>query len=610
MPLDLDHSRLRRVVPFALLGVLVAAAASVTSSARLERADYTMNNGTEVSTLDPAIVTGVPEGRVIRALYEGLVVKHPETLAPLPGMAESWEISKDGLEYTFHIREGARWTNGDPVTAHDFVYSWKRLLDPNTGAEYAYQLWYVEGAEAYTTEVTGEGQPVNAFDSVGIRAADDHTLRVRLRSPTPYFLDLVGFYPLFPVNQRCIEEALAANPDTGAIDWLRPENLVTNGPFRILDRRINDRIRLVKNETYWDAQHVAMRTVDVLAVEHYGTMLNLYLTGEVDFIDRVATNVVPRLMEREDFDPTLYMGSYFYRVNVTRPPLDDLRVRRALALTIDRKGIAEKIMKKGELPFWSFVPPVVEGYTNAPMASATERELAAGHTSAIAYEAAFAADIEQARHLLAEAGFGPGGAELPVIELLYNTSEAHRDVAEVVRDSWLRNLGVRAQLLSQEWKVYLTSQSSLDYDVSRSAWIGDYADPNSFLDMFLTDGANNRTGWSNPRYDELIAAAARELDPALRMELLHEAEAILMEELPILPIYAYVTQNMVKPRLGGFMPNVQDEHFPKFFYWMDDAELAGRRAALPPDVVRVDPGGPAGGLYPPAGRDAVVRPGN
>lgn len=583
---------IRQAVPVALLGGLLFLALRSALSARLERADFVFNNGTEVQSFDPAIVTGVPEGRLLRHLFEGLYVKHPKTLELLPGMAESFELSPDGLDYTFHIRREARWSNGDPVTAHDYVWSWRRLLNPETAAKYAYQLYYVEGAEAFNTEVDELGDPLHDFDTtVGIRASDDHTLHVRLSSPTPYFRELLAFYPTFAVNRRNIEEAQERWPGSWEIEWLKPENLVVNGPFRVAERRVNDRIRLVKNPDYWDADNVAFETVDVLAVEHYGTMLNLYLTGEVDWIDRIAPNVIPRLVGREDFQPQPYLGSYFYRVNVTKPPFDDVRIRRALALTIDRRAVVEKIMKCGEAPSFGFCPPM-PGYENAEMA----------HAALDDPDAAFAADCERARELLAEAGFGPGGRRFPTMEIHYNTSEQHRDVAEVIANSWKSHLGIDVKLLNQEWKVYLDTQSNLAYDVSRSAWIGDYLDPMTFIDLFVTGGENNKTGWGNAEYDALVAEAYAEPDVERRLERIREAERILLDELPILPINYYVSRNLVNPRLGGFEENLLDEHWPKFLYWRDDAELAERRAAGRQGVELVPARGPSEGLYPPSGR--------
>ncbi|MCZ6597475.1 MAG: peptide ABC transporter substrate-binding protein [Planctomycetota bacterium] len=586
----------RQVVSLALLLGLLGLGLAVVGSARREPADITFNNFAEVSTLDPATVTGVPEGRVLYAIFEGLCIKHPQTLEPLPGMAESWEVSADGLSYVFHLRAEARWTNGDAVTAHDFVWAWERFLNPNTGAQYAYQLWYVKGARAYTTEVDDDGQPLHSFEAVGIRAADDLTLVVELEAPTPFFLDIVTFYPLMPVNRRNIEEAQARWPHNWEVAWLRPENLVTNGPFRVVERRINDRMRLEKFEGYWDADNVAFDSIDVTATEHYTTSLNLYLTGEIAWIDKIPNNLIPRLLPREDFNPKPYLGSYFFRVNVERPPFDDQRVRRALALTIDRKAICEKITKSGQVPSWTFVPPGLEGYEPVPMDHSPTGDAFAD------YDAAFARDCERAVELFAEAGYGPGGKPLPTIEIHYNTSETHRDVAEVIADGWKRLLGVNAKLLNQEWKVYLDTQSGIDYDVSRSAWIGDYRDANTFLDMFVTGGENNKTGWGNPRYDELIALAAKEVDQARRLAHLAAAEAILMDEVPILPIYYYVTQNIVNPRLGGFYENVQDDHLPKFWYWLSDEELAEKRAQQPPHWELVDAPGPAEGKYAPSGR--------
>lgn len=714
--------QLRQGAALAILIGLAIGAATVLSAARLPRADFVLNNATEIQSLDPHTVTGIPEGRVMRAIYEGLTVKHPQTLEALPGMAESWEVSDDGLHYRFHMREGARWSDGTKFDAHDFEYSWRRLVSPETAAEYAYQLWCVEGAEAFTLlpddrmyratdgswwqeispgryrvgftpfsfntfacplstdscEPTGSfsaGQPrvLQPYDDchgwaeygvledplvlstpetvtcnkslpdsradmrsslyekywfievdlspedlmglrlmsaaqyrdhiwrqrVGVKAsADGKTLDVTLREPTPYFLDLCAFYPFFPVSRTAIERAQERWPSSWRIEWLKPEHLVTNGPYRVAFRRVNDRIRLAKDPGYWDADRVAFDTIDLLAVDHLGTSLNLYLTGEVDWIDRPIAGVIPRLLPREDFNPAPYLGSYFYRVNVTKPPFDDVRVRRALALTIDRRAVCEKITKSGERPSYSMVPRSLAGYTGGEMRRST---------SEATYEANFAKDLEEAKRLLSEAGYGEGGKEFPTFEILYNTDQTHKDIAEVLADSWSKQLGINAKTLNQEWKVYLDSQRTLDYQLCRSAWIGDYLDANSFLDMWMTGNENNRTGWGNARYDELIRAAASEPNVAARQRLFDEAETILMEELPVLPIYDYTSRNLANPRLGGFAGNALDEHFTKFWYWMDDAELAEKRAAQPGDWVQVPARGPSAGKYPPAGRDAVQR---
>jgi oligopeptide transport system substrate-binding protein len=266
--------------------------------------------------------------------------------------------------------------------------------------------------------------------------------------------------------------------------------------------------------------------------------------------------------------------------------MNDVRVRRALSLTIPRKAICEKIMKAGQVPAYGVVPPGIEGYTGAEC----DHE-----------------DAELARTLLAEAGYGTGGKPFPTIEIHYNTAEAHRDIALTIADTWQRELGIKAKLLNQEWKVYLDTQTSIQYDVSRSAWIGDYPDPNTFIDLWVTDGDNNRTGWGDPRYDEFVRRAATEADPAARLRILAQAEELLLDELPVLPIYSYVSQNVVNPRLGGFYENVMDVHFPKFFYWMDDDELAAKRAEQPAEWTAAEARGPSEGLYAPARREERAR---
>ena len=579
------HPPLRTVAALALLGCLFVGALSLAGRARLDRADFAFNNGSEVATLDPAHSLGILEGRVIRCLYEGLVIKHPKTLEPIPGMARSWEQSPDGLRLTFHLREDAVWTNGDRVTAHDFVFSFERFLHPETAANYSHLLWYVRGARAFSTSVTAAGEAQHSFaDSVGIRALDDFTLIIELERRAPFFLDLMAFYSPCPVNRRAIEEAKLRWGESWEVHWLAPEHIVTNGPFRLVDRRVNDRIRLAKFEDYWDADNVAFRTVDILAIEQESTLLNTYLTGSVDYIDRISTNVADEMMAREDFVPELYAGTYFYRVNVTQPPFDDLRVRRALSLTIPRERICQDIMKTGQVPAYGLVPPGIPDYLG-PGA----RGLNASQQNQV-----------EAKRLLAEAGYGPGGKPMPHIEIHYNTSEAHAAIAQVVALAWQNQLGLRAKLRNEEWKVYLDTQNNRRYDVSRSSWIADYVDPSTFIEQFVSDGDNNRTGWSNPDYDRLVAAASQELDLPERLRLLSQAEAVLIDELPILPVYHYVSQNAVAPRLGGFHGNYLDDHFIKHWYWMDDEELAIRRANQDPGLQLVDPHGPAEGLYPPS----------
>jgi oligopeptide transport system substrate-binding protein len=602
MPVAGRSRTFRRVVFLSCLGVLLAAALGFGRGAHLDRADCAFVNGAEPATLDPAVITAIPEGRIVRALFEGLVVRDPETLEPRPGVAETWEVGPDGLSWTFHLRPDARWSNGEPVTAEDFAFSFERLLDPRTAAGYASQLYCVAGARAFATDVDERGAPRRSFETVAIRArpgspentgntsAEGSTLEIGLEHPVPRFPDLLASPQFSPVNHRSLDQARARHPDAWQIEWLRPENLVTNGPFRLLERRANDRIRLGKNHAYWDADHVAFETIDALAAEHLSTVVNLYLTGEVAWIDQEPSDLASRLSRREDFHSAPYLGTYFYRVNVSRPPFDDRRVRRALALAIDREAIVRRVTRAGERALYACVPPGMPAWRGAAMPHAAE----------------FPDDVREARRLLGETGYGEGGKVLPPIAIHYNTRESHKDVAEVIADSWRRNLGIQTRMENQEWRVFMDTQRRIDYDVSRSSWIADYADPYGFLEIFTTKNENNRTGWSDPRYDDLIASAAVALEPE-RSVRLAQAEEILLSELPILPIYAYATKNLVDPRLGGFYENALDEHSPKSWYWMDDAELAEKRSRRAADLEPADSHGPSQGIYSPADSSIALQ---
>lgn len=523
--------------------------------AELPPAEFTFANGGEPSSLDPVQATGMPEGRLLRAMYEGLCVLDPATLAPLPGMAESWAVSPDELVYTFHLRDDSRWTNGDPVTAADFRDGFEHLLDPREAAEYAYLLFGVRGAKEYATDVDARGVPLRSFDTVGVHASDARTLVVQLERPMPWFLQLAAYPPLSPLCRRALQEMRTRHPDTWRIERLRPENLVTNGPWRMLERRVNDRIRLVRHDGYWDRANVAFDTLDALASEHLTTNLNLYLTGSVGFVNEVPALVVGKLAGRDDWHPTPYLATCFYRVNVTRPPLDDPRVRRALALAIDRRAITRTITRAGEPPLESFVPKAMRSVTGYdPPTFRGGRALD---------DESFAHDLGEARKLLAEAGFGPD-RPMRRIEIHYSTQSTNRDVAEVVAHGWNAYLGLDVRLANQERKVSLDTQRRLDYDVSRSSWIADYPDPASFLEIFTGASANNRTGFADPRYDELVAAALAARG-AERQRLYRAAEERLLEALPVIPLYGFTTTSLVDPALEGFHPNPLDVHFPKFW---------------------------------------------
>ncbi len=563
----------------ALLGGLLG---KLALAGELARADFAFVSGGELTSLDPHTVTGIPEGRVLRGLYEGLVGRDPESLEPVPAAAQSWEIAADGRQYRFHLRALARWSNGDSVSAQDFEWSLRRVLEPATAAPYAYELWCIRGARAFSTGIEeGGARSPRDWSRVGVRAVDRLTLEIELDRPVPYFLHLLAFQAFFPVHKASLEELQALFPETWRTRWGRPESLVVNGPFALGLRRLDDRIRLVKNPLYWDADRVAFQNIDALALERAGTALNLYLSGAVDWLDgTIPPLLVGHLRSRGDFLRSRYLGIYFYRVNTTKPPLDDPRVRRALALTIPRREICEQLLQAGQQPAFTLVPWGAVGGYRSPET--------------------FAEDPSAARELLAEAGFGPEDQPFPAIEIHYNTAESHRDIAEVVAATWRKELGLDVRLANQEWKVYLDSQENLSYDISRSSWIADYPDALGFLKILTSESENNKTGFSDPEFDRLVAAAEEQGDPEQRLELLARAEARLLELMPVLPVYSYVTQNLVDPRLGGFHANLLNEHSPKHWYWKSAAELAAEREDSPAPEVRRGSHVPSQGKYSPA----------
>jgi oligopeptide transport system substrate-binding protein len=521
--------------------LLICALLLLSGCVRQPRADLVFLNGAEPETLDPALITGQPEGRVANALFEGLLTfdQHGK---PRPGMAESWEISPDGRVYTFTLRDGLAWSDGAPLTARDFVASWRRTLAPGTASEYAYQLHYVKNAKAFN-----EGK-IPDFAQVGVSAPDDRTLRVELDNPTPFFLDLCSFVTLLPVPLHAIEKH--------GDNWTKPGNLVGNGAYLLESWRLNDRIRLRKNPRYWNADNVAMETIDVIPVSKANTAFNLYASGQADLmLDKglVPPALLGEIKKRDDFHAAPFLGTYFLRYNCEKGPFTDPRVRKAFSLVIDKPSIVERITRAGELPADSFVPPGAGGYEPSSECGGQ--------------------DIAGAKRLLAEAGY-PGGEGFPMVNYLYSEGELNEAIAIELQSMWRRELGVNVQLLRQEWKVYLRSLSSLDFDIARSSWVGDYPDPNTFLDMFVTGGGNNRTGWGDPRYDKLIADAAAETDPAGRHDILRAAEKILVcQQMPVCPLYFYVgIQLHAADKLGGIDGNLLDEHPLKAMFWKTPSE--------------------------------------
>ena len=495
-------------------------------------------NGSEPQELDPDIVTGVSEYHILMSLFEGLVSEDPHDLHPVPGVAERWDVSPDGTVYTFHLRDNAKWSNGDPVVARDFWESYKRMLAPTLASEYSYMHYVVKNAQAYN-----EGK-ITDFDQVGYKVMDDHTFRVTLENSTPYFLSLLLHHSWFPVHLPTIRKY--GDPYLRGSKWTRVGRFVGNGAFVLAKWRVNDIIVVKKSPTYWDRDRVRLKEIYFLPIESDETEEHAFRAGQLDVTEMLPLSKIdfykknyPDLLHIEP-----YLGTYFYRINVTKPPLNDKRIRRALALTIDRESLVADVLRGGQLPAFCLTPPGTAGYTCRTQLHE---------------------DIAEAKRLLAEAGY-PGGKGLPPIELLYNTLEAHRIIAESIQQMWNKSLGIEVHLVNQEWKVYLDSQRTLNYQVCRASWIGDYVDPNSFLDMWLTGGGNNETGWSNPEYDRLIAEAARTTAPRQRLEVFQKAEAILLDELPIIPIYFYTHVCAQRPEVKGWYPTILDNHPYKYVY--------------------------------------------
>ncbi|MEX2045098.1 MAG: peptide ABC transporter substrate-binding protein, partial [Opitutus sp.] len=496
--------------------------------------------GYEVSELDPHLVVGIAEGDVLRALFEGLVSEDPVDLHPVPGVAARWETSPDGTAYTFHLRPEAKWSDGTPLTAHDFVASFRRILAPGLAAEYATMLYILQRAEAFHKGA------ISDFSQVGAVAVNDRTLRLTLEHPAPYFLSLLA-------NPAWLPVPLAAIGKSGPIHqrgnpWTRPGRIVSNGPFRLEKWRQNQVIVVVKSPTYWDAAQVRLNAVHFYPVESVDAEERMFRSGQLHLTDSVPIARVEayRRDSPEVIRSDPYLSTYFYRLNVRRAPFTDVRVRQALGMAIDREAIVRKVLHGGERAAHAFTPPDTAGYTP---------------------RAAMPSDFAAARQLLKEAGY-EGGRGLPAIDLLYNTSENHRLIAEAVQEMWRRELGVGVGLVNQENKVILAARRAGDFQVLRSSWIGDYIDPATFLEVFRGDSGNNYTGWASADYDAALFAAVRTSDPAARHALYQQAESILIEAAPIIPIY-YFTHNFLKqPSVKGWHPTLLDHH-PYKHVWLE-----------------------------------------
>ncbi|MFP8966232.1 ABC transporter substrate-binding protein [Pokkaliibacter sp. CJK22405] len=504
-----------------------------------ERQMLTRNNGAEPATLDPQLAEGTPEANLTRDLFEGLVIQDAKGNI-IPGVAEHWTVLDGGKTYRFDLRGDARWSNNQPVTAQDFVYSWRRAVDPATASPYA---WYLESASILNAGPISRGEMPP--DLLGVKALDNLTLEVKLNTAIPYFLRMLPHATLMPVPRDVIKH--------WGNDWTQPSHMVSNGAFRLMSWTVNERIILGRNPYYWDNAHTHLNEVQYLPVSSENAALARYKAGEID----LGVGAIPiehfKSLKRETPDQVHITGriaTYFYEFNTRHPPLNDARVRQALNLAINRRIISDRVLGQGQIPAYTLTPNNIAGFTPHKPAWA-----------AMPYERR----VDEARKLLQEAGIS---AEKPLsLKLLYNTGDNHKKIALAVASMWKKELGVQTELVNEEWKSFLESTRHGDFDVARAGWIGDYNEASSMLGLLTSTHGANHSGYHNPAYDALLEHAQREAEPTVRNSFYQKAENLIARDAPIAPLYQYVTARLVKPWVGGYADeNPEDMIYSKDLY--------------------------------------------
>lgn len=490
---------------------------------------FRMNLSSEPPSLDPAQAQDNTSNTVLNAIYEGLTRKDKNGETQ-PAIAESWDISDDNLTYTFHLRKDAKWSNGDTVNAHDFEYAWKRVLDPNLdpAPPYAYQLYYIKNAQKYNDKTLKDH--ITDPSQVGVKATDDYTLEVQLESPTPYFLSLTSFQTYYPVHQSVKDNAAWA---------AEAKTMVTNGPFVLDEWKHNDKIVLKKNGKYYDKDKVNFTEVDMTMVNDASTQLNMYQTNQLDFVGKptgeIPTDQIPTLKKnkKDEIEIKGIASSYYYVFNTTEKPFNNVKVRKAFAMSISRQDIVDNVTLAGEIPAYGFVPPGIKG---------EKEEYRTEHKDDY-----FKEDYTEAKKLLQEGLQELGLTKVPEITLIHNESAGHKKIAEAIADMWQKNLGVKVKVESQEWGVFLKNRTNLNYQIARAGWGADYNDPMTYIDMWTSKSGNNDSGWKSPEYDSLVKDAYSTADQARRMKDMSEAEKLLMDNQIIMPIYYYSNVRLLKP---------------------------------------------------------------
>ncbi|SMC20850.1 oligopeptide transport system substrate-binding protein [Clostridium acidisoli DSM 12555] len=529
------------LVAGSLLSGCGSSSSSSTTSKSAQIIKY--NLGANPKTIDPGLNSSVEGATVIANAFEGLTDVDANN-KPHPGVAKSWTISADGKHYVFHLRKDAKWSDGKPVTAKDFEYAWKRALAPETASDYAYQLYYLKNAQGYNesslpADQKTPGVAAATADQVGVKATDDYTLDVELENPTPYFLSLMAFQTYMPLRKDVID----AHPKDWAING---PTYVSNGAFKMVDWKQKDKLEFVKNPNYWNKSAVKLDKLTYTVLDDETSYMSAYQSGQVDIIDAPPTEQIPSLLKSGKAKSYVNIGTYYYSFNLdptakvdpaVAKAMDNVKVRQAISLAIDRTSLVKNVTKAGQIPSTTFVPSGIIGpdgkdFKQKKYYSAT-------------------ADVKKAKQLLADAGYADGN-NFPSIELIYNNGEGHQSVAEAIQAMLKKNLNINITLRSVERKVQLDETSKHTYTgMARNGWSADYVDPMTFLDMWVTGGGNNTAGYSNKAYDKLIEEAKAETNATKRFKEMHDAEDILMTDMPIIPLYEYNVISCMKDYVKG-----------------------------------------------------------
>jgi oligopeptide transport system substrate-binding protein len=523
-----------------LLSVFTVAALALLSALTAQAVMLHVHNEGDPASLDPHKVSGDWENRIVGDIFEGLLTEDIDA-KPIAGQAESWEISEDGLAYTFHLRDGIKWSDGTPVTAGDFVFALRRIMDPTTASSYAYLQYPIKNAKAINS---GE---IKDLTQLGVEAVDDRTLKITLETPTPFFLSALTHYTAFPIPKHVVEAKGA--------DWVKIENIVTNGPYRPIEWVPGSHVKTEKNPEYYATAELKIDNVVFYVLEDISAALKRYRSGEFDILTEFPTDQYQWLQDNHPGEARVapFAGLYYYVMNSSKPPLDDVRVRQALSMAINREVIGPQILGTGEPAAYSWVPPGMNNYVGTPY-NATWADLD------------YAAKVEQAKALLAEAGYGP---DKPLeIQLRYNTNENHKRIAVAISAMW-KVLGINVTLYNAETKVHYAELKQGQLEVARAGWLADYNDPVNFLQLLRSDIGDNYGRWKNDEFDALLSEAATTQDLDARAELLYKAEKIAIDDSAAVPIYYYLSRNVVSPKVSGFNDTIFDIHRTR---WISKSE--------------------------------------